>query len=143
MNITGSQEQIFVQGELLKVLKETYGESAEEQENFKHIKGGICFMLSIEWLLKLLELPNAYPASIYDPRFDDPKTAIYYKQIADNYYKYSADWKYTFRGLAEHPTAEQMADTRIVDINNRFVELCSKEKYTVPGTFHQFTAASA
>lgn len=142
MSITGSQEQVFRQGELLDVLKRTYGTLAEEQEAVKKIEDGICYMLSIEWLLKLSEQPNAYPASVYDTQFDHPKITAYYKQIANNYYKFSADWGYTFGNRVVHPGAERMPGTRMVEIDRHYVELCSREKYTVPNTFNQFTAAA-
>lgn len=142
MSITGLQGQVFRQGALLDVLKGTYGTLTEEQETIEKIKGGICYMLSIEWLLKLLEQPNVYPASVYDTQFDNSETAMYYKQIADNYYKFSADWGYTFESRAGHPGAEKMAGTHMVEIDRRYVELCSKEKYTVPNTFNQFTSAA-
>lgn len=142
MSITGLQEQVFRQGELLQALQGTYGALAEEQETVEKIKGGICYMLSIEWLLKLLGQPNAYPASVYDTQFENSETAMYYKQIANNYYIFSENWSYTFENRAGHPGAEKMPGTRMVEIDRHYVERCSMGKYTVPNTFNQFTAAA-
>lgn len=71
MNITGQIRQKFSQTELLKKLITTYGETTEEKEASECIKGGICYMLSVEWLLKLMEIPNSYPDSIYNTQFDN------------------------------------------------------------------------
>lgn len=57
MSITGQQRQIFNQARLLNILEGTYGSLPEEREAVDSIRGGICYMLSIEWLLRLLEEP--------------------------------------------------------------------------------------
>lgn len=69
MSITGQQRQIFNQARLLNILEGTYGSLPEEREAVDSIRGGICYMLSIEWLLRLLEEPFAYPDSIYDTNY--------------------------------------------------------------------------
>lgn len=92
MSITGQQRQIFNQAQLLNILEGTYGSLPEEREAVDSIRGGICYMLSIEWLLRLFEGPFAYPDSIYDTNYGSTAALFYYKQIANNYFKYSADY---------------------------------------------------
>lgn len=142
MHITGQQRQIFDQGELLDILEETYGNLAEEKETVDSIHGGICYMLSIEWLLRLLEEPDAYPDSIYDTNYRNPATLSYYKQIANNYFKYAADYDYTFQGRAGHAGAEASAGTGIADMDRNYVEYCSRKKYTVRNACRNYNAAT-
>ncbi len=135
MNITGQIKQKFSQTELLEKLITTYGESAKEKEASECIKGGICYMLSVEWLLKLMETPNSYPDSIYNTQFDNEKVLMYYKQIADNYYKFASDFHLTFQKTTEHPGAELLPGNRMVDIDKKFVQLCSNSKYCVKDSY--------
>ena len=109
MSITGQQRQIFNQAQLLNILEGTYGSLPEEREAVDSIRGGICYMLSIEWLLRLFEGPFAYPDSIYDTNYGSTAALYYYKQIANNYFKYSADYDYKFQGRAGHAGAEAPA----------------------------------
>lgn len=141
MYITGQQRQIFNQGELLDILEKTYGGLVEEREAVASIHEGICYMLSIEWLLRLLEEPAAYPDSIYDINYGNPATLSYYKQIANNYFKYSADYDYKFQGRAGHAGAEVLAGTGIADMDRNYVEYCSRNKYTVRNACKSYNAA--
>ena len=81
MSITGQQRQIFNQAQLLNILEGTYGSLPEEREAVDSIRGGICYMLSIEWLLRLLEEPFAYPDSIYDTNYGSTAALFYYRLI--------------------------------------------------------------
>lgn len=131
MNITGKLEQQFSQADLLEKLKSSYGTSSVDEEAYECIKEGICYMLSVEWLLKLMKTPKAYPSSIYDTQFDNQKVLMYYKQIANNYYKFASDYKLTFQRTAGHPGSELLPGNQMVDIDNKFVGLCSNSKYSV------------
>lgn len=135
MNITGQLKQKFIQADLLEKLKPCYGASAEDKEAYECIKDGICYMLSIEWLLKLMETPNAYPDSIYNTQFENQKVLMYYKQIANNFYKYASDYKFTFQKIAGHPGSEQLQGNSMVDIHNKFVASCSNSKYLVENSY--------
>ena len=92
MSITGQQRQIFNQAQLLNILEGTYGSLPEEREAVDSIRGGICYMLSI-----------------YDTNYGSTAALFYYKQIANNYFKYSADYDYKFQGRAGHAGAEAPA----------------------------------
>lgn len=131
MNITGEKKQNFEQGRLLIDMKKTYGNTAAEQEIVRSIEGGICYMLSIEWLLKLLDNPAAYPDSIFDNDFGNPKVLAYYKQIANNYHQFSIDFNHTFDKRAKHSKAEIATGGSIIDMDKKYVGYCSKNRHKV------------
>lgn len=125
-NITGRKLQNFSQSELLEKLIPTYGAGNLEKQMAKDINAGICYMLSVEWLRRLFELPQAYPDSVFDSRFENAKILVYYKQIANNYCKYFEDFEYTCKFVSRYPSAETF-ERNAAKIDKKYVSYCFKD----------------
>lgn len=124
----------FSQGELIEQLKGEYGSLQEDRECVELIQGGICYMLSLEWLR---QLKSVEPALIYDSNFSDAKVRAYYKQIANNYREYSKGFSDKF---ADRTNMSKNAYEKLRELDERYAELCSVQKYTVKeneGPFHK------
>ena len=140
MNITGLHMQIFDQNQLIDLLEAKYGNSKEERKIAEVIRGGMCYMLSMGWILRLLEDPLRNPATVFSTQYSDNANLMYYKQLANNYAKYIGDLNYTISGWTEYPSAEQLPNVRIDTVDKKFVESCSVNNCTV-GTYRELRSA--
>lgn len=142
----GEQKQTFHQGALLNLLEKDYGTSDDEKACVRLIHDGICYMLSMEWLLELMTGTDKKAKSVFNNQYSDVANRAYYKQIANNYCKYSMDFEKTFakqqaNGAFENRTQlfeisepipiYEEGVKAIKDVDKYFVELCSQNKCTV------------
>ncbi len=121
--------QEFRQSGILKGLEGMYGKSKEEELQKAYIRGGICYMLSTEWLLKLLDA-GAAPDGIYIYPATEDKDKVYYKQIANNFCKYIADFHYSHGGGEKLPSAERL-DFSTTAFNGDYISQCSAGRHGI------------
>lgn len=131
---TQIQQSVFDQSILLHELQPSY---AIRPTDYALISGGICYMLSMEWLRCLFETPDVYPASIFFNNFEDANNLMYFKQIANNYCKFSADYEYNYPILTTVSPYPSIADipqsggSIMEDVDRWYVSLCSNKKMQV------------
>lgn len=136
MDKTENYYRPYNQNEIINLLIPEYGDTPKQQTVFDEIKKGMSYMLSVEWLLRLLEDNRLSPNQVFPDTDKEPGTysvsaLIYYKQLADNYYKYIEDIKKTQRHHMFHLLEEYITNKEFIDTNKRYVELCSYSASTV------------
>lgn len=130
----------FDQSILLNALQKEYAKTPNGKQIFTQLKDGICYALSIDWLRQLLEagknIPDTIPAN-----YTSGTPLLYYKQIANNYYKFALDFDrttgYLNLGLPAAGIAEAVRHHGHDFINcmdTRYTELCTGGQATVAST---------
>lgn len=117
IKIKSDSRQSDIIKKILKDLPVTQRELIEK--NFEGcVKGGICYMLSMEWLRLIVNEESSWK------KFgaDYESNLAYYKQIMTNYYAYATDGK----------TLVNATSFRDIEMDRGMVELCMKNEASVP-----------
>lgn len=112
--------EIQDQGTIIEEVKKIWGDKSIYEIEKEVIDGGICYMLSMEWIQRVIESNDDPIADFNNLCLDDEqerkKKLAYFKQIANNFFPYAMNYFHE-------------ADTDDNDaINSFFVDLCSKGK---------------
>lgn len=134
------QEKAFNQGTVLGALRADYAAQPGGPQMFSQVQGGICYMLSIDWLRQLLEPGKDIRSTI----LDNPTAGaslMYYKQATNNYYKFMLDFARTHGYLDTSLPVWNIAEVILNHGHNfvnacdtRYTELCTKNTATVRAT---------
>lgn len=122
-------KQTFTQSELLKQLEPLYSGSETDPASLEMISGGICYMLSMEWIRQLIVEKPGPPASIFNNDFTSQANLDYFKQVANNYCTFSGSYDYTFfSAVSYYPSAAaipKVGRSIMESVDRHFTELCS------------------
>lgn len=153
-NLTKIQDQ----GAIIEEVKKTLGDDIISQIEKKEIDGGICYMLSMEWLRRIMEddpIADFNNLCLNDEKEREKKLA-YFKQIANNFFGYARNLSYVPKMEDEEEETEAetpgliYAETErgrlsnMANINSLFVDMCSGGKlqaYTVCGSRKRISQA--
>lgn len=131
-DIKGTTKLIdFSQEKLLAKLIEKIKDDPQSKERIEMIKGGICYMLAIEWIRKGHEIIS--PKNV-EMIFKQPTTDAeyyYFLQVAQNFIQYYK----TFIASTKSSVSSEDSELRILwdspkEIAEYFVFVCSSEKLT-------------
>lgn len=117
IKIKSDSRQSDIIKKILKDLPVTQKELIEK--NFEGcVEGGICYMLSMEWLRLIVNEESSWKKFGADYK----SNLAYYKQIMTNYYEYATDGK----------TLVNVTSFRDIEMDRGMVELCMKNAASVP-----------
>ena len=117
IKIKSDSRQSDIIKKILKDLPVTQKELIEK--NFEGcVEGGICYMLSMEWLRLIVNEESSWKKFGTDYK----SNLAYYKQIMTNYYEYATDGK----------TLVNVTSFRDIEMDRGMVELCMKNAASVP-----------
>lgn len=77
------------QGYIINKVQELFNTDLGEQGKVKAVQGGICYMLSMEWLRRMILEGMSTGVLHFNEQQQVDDNLYYYKQIANNYYNYT------------------------------------------------------
>lgn len=126
------------QGNIIDKVMEQIGTQPEGAQRAEDIRGGICYMLSMEWIRRVVTSGiNVGTINFNDPTNVDNNLEVY-GQIANNFHSYVQNLNAQSGRAADVKLAVEEATRRHLtsktEINALFVEMCSGGELKAPIT---------
>ena len=130
---------LFEQGELIDaVIGNMLSDNPKNKKVFERmqaIDGGICYMLSVEWLRLIHTNQEGFDKFCLHPRDKEgkiiltPSELAYYTQIANNFFEYTELFDGTLKRILQHTILEKNLDNcSNFEIDMKLVPLCFGSK---------------